>query len=110
MFYSGRRGPSVRSRSRYVLMVSGDEYARSLSMRRAVVQCKEKFSFSEKLGRLRVRMQDPEWRRYFKLIMAGKAIGLLLMVVLIVTLPAIIHGLSGTPAFGQATSAPSAVM
>src|ERR1700747_3414136 len=38
-----------------------------------------KISLSEKLSRLRVRLRNPEWRRYGKLLFAGKAIGIALV-------------------------------
>jgi Amt family ammonium transporter len=43
---------------------------------------KEKLSLTQKVSRLRVRLQDPEWRRYGTLLLSGKlgAIGLLLVV------------------------------
>jgi len=68
-------------------------------MRKAVAK-KEKLPFSEKLVRLHVRLRDPEWRRYFKIILAGKAIGILLLLALIVVGPAILHALSGSSVFG----------
>ena len=42
-------------------------------MRRSAAKNKEKLSYSEKFTRLGVRLRDPEWRRYFKIILAGKA-------------------------------------
>ena len=38
-----------------------------------------KISLSEKISRLRVRLRNPEWRRYGKLLFAGKAIGIALV-------------------------------
>lgn len=34
-----------------------------------------KLSLSEKFARLRTRLQDSEWRRYGKILLAGKALG-----------------------------------
>ena len=42
-----------------------------------------KLSFNEKLSRLRVRMRDPEWRRYAKLLALGKAGGMALVLAII---------------------------
>ena len=43
-----------------------------------------RLSLAQKLLRLRARLRDPEWRRYGRLLLAGKAIGVGL-VLLIVT-------------------------
>ncbi|HTD21105.1 MAG TPA: ammonium transporter [Terriglobales bacterium] len=48
----------------------------------AIVQGGKKLSFSEKFSRFRVRMRDPEWRRYAKTVFAGKAIGLALVLLI----------------------------
>jgi ammonium transporter, Amt family len=37
-----------------------------------------KLSYSEKISRLRVRLKNPEWRRYGKLLLAGKGAGIAL--------------------------------
>jgi Amt family ammonium transporter len=44
-------------------------------------------SFSEKFSRLRERMRDPEWRRYGRLLLTGKVlgVGLTLMTMFVVT-------------------------
>ncbi|HTF38864.1 MAG TPA: ammonium transporter, partial [Blastocatellia bacterium] len=41
----------------------------------------KKLRFSRKISRLRVRLRDPEWRRYGALLLTGKllAVGLLLL-------------------------------
>jgi len=77
-------------------------------MRRSVAKKKERLSYSEKFARLRTRLRDPEWRRYFKIILAGKALGILLLLSLIVIGPAVFRALTGTSAFGQASAAPAA--
>jgi len=79
-------------------------------MRKSVAKTKEKLSYAEKFSRLRLRLRDPEWRRYFKLIMAGKALGILMVLGLIVIGPAVFHALTGSAAFGQASTAPSPAM
>ena len=38
-----------------------------------------KITLSEKFSRLRVRLRNPEWRRYGKLLFAGKGIGIALV-------------------------------
>ena len=42
-------------------------------------QLEPKLSFSEKLTRLKGRLRDPEWRRYGKMLLLGKAAGLALV-------------------------------
>jgi Amt family ammonium transporter len=46
-----------------------------------------KLSLSQKFSRLRERSRDPEWRRYAKLILAGKAagIGIVLLMITVIT-------------------------
>jgi Amt family ammonium transporter len=43
----------------------------------------EKLSFSEKLFRLRVRFKDAEWRRYYGVLLAGKFLGLIALLLLV---------------------------
>ena len=43
-------------------------------------QCRtRKLSLSEKISRLRVRLRNPEWRRYGKLLLLGKGAGIALV-------------------------------
>ena len=44
---------------------------------------KQRLSFSEKVSRLTVRLRDPEWRRYGKLLVLGKAGGIALLLAII---------------------------
>src|SRR5579872_7347701 len=44
---------------------------------------RSRLSYAEKLTRLRLRLKNPEWRRYGKLLFAGKAIGIALVLVVI---------------------------
>jgi Amt family ammonium transporter len=46
----------------------------------------EKLSLNEKISRLRVRLRDPEWRRYGRLLFMGKfmGLGLVLLIMLLV--------------------------
>ncbi len=61
-----------------------------------------KLSFGQKLSRLGVRMKDPEWRRYAMLVAAGKTLGLVLLMAVIVAIAIIPELMSGT-AHAQAT-------
>jgi len=42
---------------------------------------KKKLSFSRKISRLRIRLHDPEWRRYGTLLLIGKLVGVGLLLV-----------------------------
>src|ERR1700750_1160804 len=44
---------------------------------------REKLIFAEKFSRTRTRMNDPEWRRYGMLVLAGKALGIALLMLFI---------------------------
>ena len=68
---------------------------------------KGKLSFGGKISRLGRRLQDPEWRRYFRTILAGKAIGLSIMVAVILMVPIFMNAFSGSTASAQATTAPA---
>ena len=61
----------------------------------------QKLSFSQKLSRRKDRMSDPQWRRYAKLLVAGKFLGLALVLGLMVAMSAIPQLLNGTPVFAQ---------
>lgn len=66
----------------------------------------DRLSFSQKLFRFKARVRDPDWRRYFKVVLAGKAIAILLLLTLILVLPPVFGALfGGAPAYGQATQA-----
>src|SRR5579871_6375276 len=58
----------------------------------------ERLSLSQKFSRLRERMRDPEWRRFAKLIIGGKLIGLAIILTLVFTVVAISSMGSGAPA------------
>ncbi|MBV8859039.1 MAG: ammonium transporter [Acidobacteria bacterium] len=47
----------------------------------------KRLSLQQKLVRLRARMQDPEWRRYGKLLLAGKVLGVGLLAGLLLLTP-----------------------
>ncbi len=51
-----------------------------------------KLSFSQKLSRLSERLRDPEWRRYGKLLIGGKALGLTVLVLAIFVISALTGG------------------
>jgi len=66
---------------------------------------------ADKFVRLRQRLKDSEWRRYFKTILIGKALGICLMLVAIVVLPALLRAMTGSSAYGQtASTAPTPAM
>jgi Amt family ammonium transporter len=49
----------------------------------ATLERNRKLSFSEKVSRLSVRLRDPEWRRYGRLLVLGKAAGIALVLAII---------------------------
>ena len=53
----------------------------------AIAKKRVRLSLSEKLSRLRTRLRDPEWRKYGATVVAGKAmgLGLLLLIITVVT-------------------------
>src|ERR1700722_12566441 len=63
-----------------------------------------KLTYSEKLTRFRDRLKVPEWRRHFKLILAGKAIAIGLLLLLILVAPAIINAMIGSSSYAQTTA------
>ncbi len=57
---------------------------------------KERLNFSQKVSRLGHRLKDPEWRRFGYTLFAGKALGLLLMILVIMTVMSLPSMLSGS--------------
>jgi Amt family ammonium transporter len=53
---------------------------------------RKKLSFPEKFVRLRVRLNDSEWRRYGKLLLVGKLSGIVLLLVIVGLIPALFDG------------------
>jgi ammonium transporter, Amt family len=49
----------------------------------ATPRCEKRMSFAEKYARLLVRMRDPEWRRYAKVLFGGKLMGVALVLLMI---------------------------
>jgi len=49
----------------------------------ATPRCERRMSFAEKYARLMVRMRDPEWRRYAKVLFGGKLMGVALVLLMI---------------------------
>ena len=75
----------------------------------------QKLRFAQKVTRLGQRLRDPEWRRYFKTIIAGKAIGMALLLAVIVGIAVIPALISASHAHAQtmpttATTAMAPVM
>ncbi len=61
-------------------------------MRNAIsgnVSSSNRFSFAVKLSRLRARLKDPEWRRYGRLLVVGKALGILAVFLIIIVVSAL---------------------
>src|SRR5215813_5087162 len=53
---------------------------------------RKKLSFAEKGARLRVRLRDPEWRRYAKLLLTGRLLGIALLLAVVGLIPALFDG------------------
>ncbi len=72
-----------------------------------------RLTFSQKLHRLGARMKDPQWRKYFRIVLAGKAVGLILVLLLMVTLPKLMSAgsdvVGGKTARAQTASAPASM-
>ena len=58
---------------------------------RRTVQAGAKLTLREKFTRLRERMRNPEWRRFAKLIVAGKLAGIALVLLFAVGVPVIVR-------------------
>ena len=59
----------------------------------------QKLNFGAKLTRLGMRLRDPDWRKHFRAVLAGKAIGLALLM-------AVIVGIAVIPALLSASQGP----
>ena len=70
-----------------------------------------KLTYREKFSRLTIRMRDPVWRRYGMLILAGKFIGVALLLAAMYLVPILIAEgpkiFSGSPAYAQETPPPA---
>jgi len=64
----------------------------SFLMRRERIESRwqERLTWSQKISRLGNRMRDPEWRRYGRLLLAGKLLGIGLVIGLLVLTPELI--------------------
>ena len=64
----------------------------------------ESLSFSGKVDRLRGRLKNPEWRRYGAVLLAGKALGIVVLFAMIAAGTTLIRTMSGTPLHAQQTA------
>jgi ammonium transporter, Amt family len=58
----------------------------------AIPQSGKKLSLSQKVSRLIIRLRDPEWRRYGKLLFAGKALGVGLVLLIMTVVSGLVFG------------------
>ncbi len=58
----------------------------------ARLQKGKKLPLAEKFTRLKIRLSDPEWRRYGKLLFAGKAVGVGLVLLIITVISSLFFG------------------
>jgi Amt family ammonium transporter len=67
----------------------------------AIAETSKRLSLSEKLSRLRTRLRDPEWRQYGRAVVAGKAMGIGLLLFIITVFTGVffthVYAQSGTP-------------
>jgi Amt family ammonium transporter len=68
-----------------------------------------RLTYGDKFARLGKRLQDPEWRKYLRTVLLGKALGLALLMAVIVGI-AVIPGMLGGSAHAQATAPAAATM
>jgi Amt family ammonium transporter len=59
---------------------------------RAFPQSRKKLSLGERFSRLAVRLRDPEWRRYGKLLLLGKAAGVAVALLFITVVSGLLFG------------------
>ena len=74
---------------------------------RSTVRNGVRLTFAEKLSRLKTRLRDPDWRRYGKLLLVGKMLGIAVLMFTIVVLPRIIES-SCTPVSAADSATPPA--
>ncbi len=58
---------------------------------KAIQREKHRLTFSEKWFRMKARLRDPEWRRYGKMLMLGKALGIAAVLFLMIGVPIIVR-------------------
>ncbi len=77
----------------------------------AVAPHEKRLSLSEKVSRLAVRLRDPEWRHYGKLLIAGKlmGVGLVLLIMLMVAVVPKLPSMFESTAHAQAPAAAAEV-
>jgi Amt family ammonium transporter len=68
---------------------------------RAMLHDDRKLSLSEKFSRLRVRLHDPEWRRYGLTLIGGKLLGLAVLALIVLAIKIGPSLLNGSVAFAQ---------
>jgi len=62
---------------------------------------RDKLTFREKVARMRARLRHREWRQYGALLLAGKALGILVLFGLIFAGTTLYRAATGTPVFAQ---------
>jgi Amt family ammonium transporter len=75
-------------------------------MRSKLLKVQPRLTYGAKVRRLGDRLRDPEWRRYLRTILVGKAIGMGILLAIIIGIAVIPGMLSGT-AHAQAAAAPA---
>src|SRR4051812_28806132 len=85
-------GPGKNSAARCAAFTNNPRasFPKGGAMRRRCRQLKpvnDGLTFSEKVGRLGLRLKDPQWRRYGATLLAGKVLGLAVLAFAVFVLP-----------------------
>ncbi len=80
-----------------------------LLRRKQLLVAEQRMTFAEKFFRLRQRLRDPQWRRYGKLLLAGKMLGIAAVLALMIGIPTIVREVPKmlAPAVAQAQDKPA---
>jgi Amt family ammonium transporter len=76
----------------------------------SAIQGTDKLSLSRKLSRLNDRLKEAEWRRYGLLLLAGKGLGIVMVLGLVFGGTLLYHTVLGTTVYAQAAPDPYAAM
>ncbi|MDB5326535.1 MAG: ammonium transporter [Phycisphaerales bacterium] len=71
----------------------------------AELLCYPARTYQDKFARLAGRLKDPEWRRYARLLLLGKFLGLTVLIGMVFAVPMLMQMLSGSPAMAQQAAA-----
>ena len=61
-----------------------------LNRRKTLLASERRMTLSEKVFRLKARMSDPEWRRYGKMLLLGKVLGIAMVFAIMLGVPVMV--------------------